>query len=60
VEVTPVQHHRPRHHPPLDPALQVGGVGEDVGELDVVEGPVVGDHQNSRSAINRIHVELSR
>ncbi len=33
-------HHRPGHDPAVDAALDVGGVGEDVGELDVVQRPV--------------------
>ena len=33
-------HDGPRDHPAPDPALHVGGVGEDVGELHVVEGAV--------------------
>lgn len=33
-------HHRSGHDSAVDPALAVGGVGEHVGELDVVEGPV--------------------
>ena len=33
-------HHGTGDHPAVDPTLDVGGVGEDVGKLDVVEGPV--------------------
>src|SRR5690606_14340868 len=33
-------HHRPGHDPPIDAALQVGGIGEHVRELDVIERPV--------------------
>ena len=32
-------HHGPAHHLVADPALQVGGVEEDVGELDVAKRP---------------------
>ena len=32
--------HRPRHHPAVHPALDVGRVREDVGELDVIQAAV--------------------
>src|SRR5690606_25244984 len=33
-------HHGPGHDPAINAALQVGGIREHVGELDVIEGPV--------------------
>src|SRR5213082_2008659 len=33
-------HHGARHHPTADSTLDVGGVGEHIGELDLVKGPV--------------------
>jgi hypothetical protein len=33
-------HHGPAHHPAPDPGLEVGGIGEHIGELGVAQGPV--------------------